>query len=156
MQAFGPFAFWLVLAATFGAVTLYALYRMTQRPGVPVAETESYLGVLPTTSPVAVEAAGAWAAEQAETERGRLDAVLMAETDILGPVGSNRVGSIGVGTAASLDSRTHAPLSMCRGSGVRLLQRLPGRIVPEMTVFGHDAINSRNPRAWFGVYFRLA
>ncbi len=69
MQGFGPFAFWLVLAATFGAVALYALYRMTQRPGVPVAETESYLGVLPTTSPVAVEAAGAWAAEQAETER---------------------------------------------------------------------------------------
>ncbi len=69
MQGFGPFAFWLVLAATFGAVALYALYRMTQRPGVPVAETESYLGVLPTTSSVAVEAAGAWAAEQAETER---------------------------------------------------------------------------------------
>jgi MFS family permease len=69
MQGFGPFAFWLVLAATFGAVALYALYRMTQRPGVPVAETESYLGVLPTTSPVAVEAAGAWAAEQAEIER---------------------------------------------------------------------------------------
>ena len=66
MQGFGPFAFWLVLAATFGAVALYALYRMTQRP---VAETESYIGVLPTTSPVAVEAAGAWAAEQAEAER---------------------------------------------------------------------------------------
>jgi len=69
MQGFDPFAFWLVLAATFGAVALYALYRMTQRPSVPVAETESYLGVLPTASRVAVEAAGAWAAEQAETER---------------------------------------------------------------------------------------
>ena len=69
MQGFGPFAFWLVLAATFGVVALYALYRMTQRLSVPVAETESYLGVLPTTSSVAVEAAGAWAAEQAETER---------------------------------------------------------------------------------------
>ncbi len=66
MQGFGPFAFWLVLSATFGLVAVYALYRMTQRP---VAETESYLGVLPTTSPVAVEAAGAWAAEQAEAER---------------------------------------------------------------------------------------
>ncbi len=69
MERFGPFAFWLVLAATFGVVALYALYRMTQRAVVPVADTESYLGVLPTASPVAVAAAGAWAAEQAEAER---------------------------------------------------------------------------------------
>jgi MFS family permease len=68
MQWFDPFAFWLVLAATFGAIALYALYRMTQRPTVPVEETESYLGVLPTASPVAVEAAGAWAARQAEAD----------------------------------------------------------------------------------------
>jgi len=32
-------------------------------------ETESYLGVLPSTSPVAVEAAGNWASEHAEAER---------------------------------------------------------------------------------------
>ncbi len=69
MQGIGPFAFWLVLGATFGAIALYALYRMTQRAAVPVEQTESYLGVLPTASPVAVEAAGAWAAEQGETER---------------------------------------------------------------------------------------
>ncbi len=69
MQGFGPFAFWLVLSVTFAAVAVYALYRMTQRPVAPAAETESYLGVLPTASPVAVEAAGAWAAEQAEAER---------------------------------------------------------------------------------------
>jgi len=69
MQQFGPFAFWLVLAVTFAAVALYALYRMTQRAVVPVAETESYLGVLPSASPVAVEAAGAWAAEHAGAER---------------------------------------------------------------------------------------
>jgi MFS family permease len=69
MESYGPFAFWLVLGATFAAIALYALWRMTQRPVVPVAETESYLGVLPTTSTVAVEAAGAWAAEQAEAER---------------------------------------------------------------------------------------
>ena len=69
MQALGPFAFWSVLGATFIGIALYALYRMTQRASVPVTETESYLSVLPTASPVAVEAAGAWAAEQAETER---------------------------------------------------------------------------------------
>ncbi|MBO6521201.1 MAG: MFS transporter [Rhodospirillales bacterium] len=66
MEQFGPFAFWLVLGGTFCAIALYALYRMTRRDAVPVADTESYLSVLPTTSTVAVEAAGAWAAEQAD------------------------------------------------------------------------------------------
>jgi hypothetical protein len=42
---------------------------MTQRATIPAEATESYLGVVPTASPVAVEAAGAWAAEQAEAER---------------------------------------------------------------------------------------
>jgi MFS family permease len=69
MQSFGPFAFWLVLSASFAAIALYAAYRMTQRAGIPASETDSYLGILPTTSPVAVEAATAWSAEQAETER---------------------------------------------------------------------------------------
>ncbi len=69
MQDFGPFAFWLTLSATFGIVALYALWRMTQRRTVPVSETESYLGVLPSATPVAVEAAGAWTAEQADAER---------------------------------------------------------------------------------------
>ncbi|MFD1343337.1 MFS transporter [Litorisediminicola beolgyonensis] len=66
MQRVDPYAFWLVLAATFAAIALYALFRMTQRAAVPVAETDPYLGVLPTASPLAVEAAGAWAADQAE------------------------------------------------------------------------------------------
>ena len=65
MDKLGPLAFWLVLGVTFGTIALYALYRMTQRQAVPVDETESYLSVLPTASPVTVEAAGAWATEQA-------------------------------------------------------------------------------------------
>jgi MFS family permease len=69
MQGLGPYAFWLVLGATFGVMALYALFRMTQRSTPPVDETESYLGVLPTASPMTVEAAGTWAAEQAEAER---------------------------------------------------------------------------------------
>ncbi|MEQ8335623.1 MFS transporter [Nisaea sp.] len=68
MQGFGPFAFWLVLGAIFSIIALYALYRMTQRAVVPVEETESYLGIVPGASPVAVEAAGVWAADQAEAE----------------------------------------------------------------------------------------
>jgi len=69
MQGLGPFAFWLVLGAIFCAIALYALYRMTQRAAVDWNETESYLGVLPTASTVAVEAAGAWAVDHAQAER---------------------------------------------------------------------------------------
>src|SRR6056297_2217279 len=68
MQWIGPFAFWLTLGATFTGIALYALYRMTQRAAPPVADTESYVGVLPTASAVTVEVAGTWAAEQAETD----------------------------------------------------------------------------------------
>ena len=69
MQALGAYAFWPVLGITFVAIACYALYRMTQKASVPIAQTESYLGVTPTSSPVAVEAAGVWAAEHAEVER---------------------------------------------------------------------------------------
>jgi MFS family permease len=69
MQQLDPYAFWLVLGLTFSAIALYALYRMTQRRMVPVDETESYLNILPTSSPIAVEAAGEWAVENAEAER---------------------------------------------------------------------------------------
>lgn len=69
MEMVGPFGFWLVLGASFGAIALYAAYRMTQRAPVPTEETESYLGVLPTASPVAIEAAATWSAEMAEIER---------------------------------------------------------------------------------------
>ncbi len=69
MEGLGPYAFWPVLGATFTCISLYALYRMTQRAVTPVEATEHYLGVVPTASPVAVEAAGVWAAEHAEAER---------------------------------------------------------------------------------------
>ena len=68
MERLDPFAFWLMLGANFCLIAVYSLYRMTQRASVPASDTESYLGVVPTASPVAVEAAGAWAAEQAEAE----------------------------------------------------------------------------------------
>ncbi len=72
MQWLGPPAFWLSLGATFALIALYALFRMTQRSPVPVAATESYIEVLPSTSLVAVEAASAWATEQtAESEEPR-------------------------------------------------------------------------------------
>ncbi len=69
MQQFDPFAFWIVLGATFTLIAGYAAYRMTQRAPLAVSETDSYIGVLPTTSAVAVEAATDWATEQAEAQR---------------------------------------------------------------------------------------
>jgi len=69
MQGLGPYAFWLVLGATFAVMAAYAAWRMTRRATAPADETEAYLGVLPTSSVVAVEAAGTWAAEQAESDR---------------------------------------------------------------------------------------
>ncbi|MGR3480489.1 MFS transporter [Salipiger marinus] len=66
MQRLAPQAFWLVLAVTFMGIALYALYRMTQRAVASAEDTDSYLNVLPTASPVAVEAAGEWAVENAE------------------------------------------------------------------------------------------
>jgi len=70
MRVLDPFAFWVVLGATFAALALYALYRMGQSDARPADETESYLGVLPTSSAVAVEAAGTWSAEQADPDTG--------------------------------------------------------------------------------------
>ncbi|MBY6004365.1 MFS transporter [Salipiger bermudensis] len=69
MQALGPHGFWLVLTVTFAGIALFALYRMTQRPAPLVEDSDSYLTVLPTTSPVAIEAATSWAVEQAEGEQ---------------------------------------------------------------------------------------
>ncbi len=66
MQQFGAEAFWMVLAVTFAAISLFALYRMTQKARISVDETESYLGVLPSATPLVVEAAGAWSADQGE------------------------------------------------------------------------------------------
>jgi MFS family permease len=66
MQVLGPYAFWLVIGAIFGGMAIYAAYRMTQRATAAAEDTDPYLGVLPTSSPVVVEAAGGWAAEQAE------------------------------------------------------------------------------------------
>lgn len=68
MQVTGPSAFWLSLGATFTVIAVYALYRMTQRAHVPVENTDSYISVVPGATPVAAEAASAWAADNAEAD----------------------------------------------------------------------------------------
>ncbi|GAA4225607.1 MFS family permease [Sagittula marina] len=69
MQAVGPQAFWLTLGTGFLAIVVYALYRMSQRAAPSVDESDSYLNVLPTSTTIAVEAAGSWAVENAEAQR---------------------------------------------------------------------------------------
>ncbi|WP_439655659.1 MFS transporter [Sulfitobacter marinivivus] len=68
MEVTGPFAFWLSLGATFAVIAVYALYRMTQRAQMPVEETDSYISVVPGATPVAAEAASAWAADNVEAD----------------------------------------------------------------------------------------
>ena len=68
MDRMGPEGFWVFLSATFAVTVLYAGWRMTRRPSVPVDETGAYLGVSPTSSPVAVAAAQEWYVETAEAE----------------------------------------------------------------------------------------
>jgi len=65
MELLGPEGFWLFVAALFAAIALYALWRATRRPSVPVEATGAYVGVVPTSSPVALASAQAWAADQA-------------------------------------------------------------------------------------------
>ena len=66
MGSFGSHAFWLFVATLMLILTGYSLYRMTQRAATPVDETAAYVSVMPTASPVAVEAAQEWAIEQSE------------------------------------------------------------------------------------------
>jgi hypothetical protein len=68
MDVLGPFAFWIELGGTFLAITVYALYRMSQSEATPASETDAYVNLVPTTSIVAVEDATTWAAENAEAE----------------------------------------------------------------------------------------
>jgi len=63
---FGPAGFWVFIAVLMMALALYALYRMSQRKAPAVAETSAYVSVLPTASPIVLEAAQDWAAEQGE------------------------------------------------------------------------------------------
>lgn len=68
MSWVGPKGFWLFVMLLFFAISAYALWRMTRRASVPVDETGSYVGVIPTASPVAVSAAQDWYIEQAEEQ----------------------------------------------------------------------------------------
>jgi len=67
MGVIGPSGFWVFVASLLIATALYALYRMTQRPGVSSPdETATYAPIMPTATAVAVEAAQEYYAESLE------------------------------------------------------------------------------------------
>jgi MFS family permease len=56
-DVFGAPGFFLLMTALLFALALYALYRMTQRPSIPVEATGTFAPVSPASTPVAVELA---------------------------------------------------------------------------------------------------
>lgn len=60
--------FWLLVAFLMLAIAGYAGYRMTRRAAPSVDDTNTYMPIMPTASPVAVEAASEWAVELAEAD----------------------------------------------------------------------------------------
>ncbi|MEQ9055431.1 MAG: MFS transporter [Roseovarius confluentis] len=72
MSVAGPAGFWAYLAVTFAVLSVYVLYRMTQRPSAYNEEEDydavSYAPVLPTATPVVLEAAQEFYAENADTD----------------------------------------------------------------------------------------
>ena len=72
MGLIGPVGFWVYLTFLMLLLAGYSLWRMTQRPSIPVDETSSYTPVLPSASPVAVELAQEFDIETAQEEE-RID-----------------------------------------------------------------------------------
>ena len=68
IAAIGPKGFWLYVAILMLMIAAYSVYRMTQRSATPVDETHAYVSILPTATPVAVEAAQEWAVEHSDDE----------------------------------------------------------------------------------------
>jgi MFS family permease len=66
IQAVGPNGYFMLIAALLLALAAYAGYRMTQRAAPAAEETASYAPLMPSATPVAVEAAQEYAIETAE------------------------------------------------------------------------------------------
>jgi len=71
MSQIGTGGFFLYIAVLMFAMVLYALYRMTQRAAPSVRDTDRYMPVSPSASPMAVEFAQEFAIESSqEAKRG--------------------------------------------------------------------------------------
>ncbi|APE43793.1 MFS transporter [Sulfitobacter alexandrii] len=67
----GPGGFYLFTAILFVMLAVYAAYRATRRPAVPVDETGSYVAIYPTATPVAVEYAQEYAIESEQDDENQ-------------------------------------------------------------------------------------
>lgn len=67
----GPSGYFLYTALLMYAMVAYALYRMTQRAAPAVRDTDRYMPVAPSASPMAVEFAQEVAIESAQESRSR-------------------------------------------------------------------------------------
>lgn len=70
MQSFGPPGFFWWMATIHAAIGMFALYRMTRRAAMPLAEQGNYVAVAPRVSPVA---SALYAEEASEVEEQRRD-----------------------------------------------------------------------------------
>ena len=68
MSHFGPDIFFAYLGTILILISIYALYRTTQREAPTVSETSSYTTITPSLTPVAVEVAQEIAIEAALEE----------------------------------------------------------------------------------------
>jgi MFS family permease len=67
LESFGPAGFWVFLGTLLLAIGLYALWRMTRRPStMSPDETATYAPILATATPVAVEVAQEYYADNLE------------------------------------------------------------------------------------------
>ena len=69
MDAVGADAFFFMIGASFAMITAYALWRMTRRAAVPVADTGPMVMMTPVASQVAVDAAWDAAMDQVAEEQ---------------------------------------------------------------------------------------
>ncbi|SLN44671.1 putative MFS-type transporter YcaD [Aquimixticola soesokkakensis] len=69
LEQIGPSGYWVLQGALLAVVAGYALWRTTRRAAPASEDTASYVSILPTASPMAVEFAQEWAAETALAEQ---------------------------------------------------------------------------------------
>jgi MFS family permease len=68
MGEMGPYGFFVIIFGLMAALSVYALYRMTQRAAPAVEDTGAYAAVMPSSTPVAVEVAQEYFIEHAQDE----------------------------------------------------------------------------------------
>ena len=75
MSVFGPSGFYILIGVLFTMLAIYAVYRSTQRPAIPVDETGSFVAMSQSAmTPVAMEIAQEYAIETDLEEENEISA----------------------------------------------------------------------------------